>query len=84
MKMTHPLTSAVYESEADGSVRVTDTDGRQGWFRADGHHLRGELRSADPHILDWVGGRQAKRQGGRLRLAAPTDRAASDAGSSPS
>lgn len=68
MKLVHPLTSAVYESEDDGSVRVTETDGRQGWFTPKGEHLRGEVRSADPHIVDWVGGRQATKQSGRLRL----------------
>lgn len=68
MKMVHPLTSAVYEDEEDGSVRVTETDGRQGWFTPQGDHIRGEVRSADPHIIDWVGGRQARKQTGRLRL----------------
>lgn len=68
MKMVHPLTSAVYEDEEDGSVRVTETDGRQGWFTPLGDHIRGEVRSADPHIIDWVGGRQARKQTGRLRL----------------
>ena len=68
MKMVHPLTLAVYEDEEDGSVRVTETDGRQGWFTPLGDHIRGEVRSADPHIIDWVGGRQARKQTGRLRL----------------
>ncbi|HET9078483.1 MAG TPA: hypothetical protein VFN68_16220 [Acidimicrobiales bacterium] len=68
MRMVHPLTSAVYESQDDGSVRVTDTEGRQGWFTPQGDYLRGQLRAADPHIIDWVGGRQAKRLSGRLRL----------------
>ena len=68
MKMVHPLTSAVYEDEEAGSVRVTETDGRQGWFTPLGDHIRGEVRSADPHIIDWVGGRQARKQTGRLRL----------------
>jgi len=73
--MVHPLTSAVYESDEDGSVRVTDTEGRQGWFTAQAEYIRGELRAADPHIVDWVGGRQAKRASSRLqsrvRAAAP-------------
>lgn len=68
MRMVHPLTSAVYESEADGTVRVTEKDGRQGWFTPQGDHVRGELLSADPHIIDWVGGPQARKQTGRLRL----------------
>jgi hypothetical protein len=68
MKMTHPLTAAVYEREDDGTVRVTETDGRQGWFTAQGDYVRGEVQAADPHITDWVGGRQATKQTGRLRL----------------
>jgi hypothetical protein len=78
MKMKHPLTAAVYEDEADGSVRVTETDGRQGWFSVDGRYLRGEVRAADPHILDWVGGRKAKRQLGRLRLGSENATTATD------
>lgn len=68
MRLVHPLTSAVYERQDDGSVLVTEVDGRQGWFSAVGEHLRGELRAADPHIIDWVGGRQATKLTGRLRL----------------
>lgn len=68
MRMVHPLTSAVYERQDDGSVLVTDPDGRQGWFTSQGEYIRGDLRAADPHIIDWVGGRQAKKLSGRLRL----------------
>ena len=68
MKMVHPLTSAVYERQDDGSVLVTETDGRCGWFTPEGDYIRGEVRAADPHIIDWVGGRQAKKLSGRLRL----------------
>jgi len=75
MRMVHPLTAAVYESEADGSVRVTTTDGVEGWFSPDGQYLRGELRAADPHIIDWVGGRQARKVSGRLRLNQQTENA---------
>lgn len=70
MRMVHPLTSAVYERQDDGSVLVTDTEGHQGWFTSQGDHIRGDLRAADPHIIDWVGGRQAKKMSGRLRLNA--------------
>jgi hypothetical protein len=73
MRMVHPLTSAVYESQDDGSVLVTDLEGRQGWFTPEGDHLRGELKAADPHIIDWVGGRQAKKVTGRLRLNQSAD-----------
>jgi hypothetical protein len=73
MKMVHPLTSAVYEADEDGSVRVTDPDGRQGWFTPQAEYIRGEIRAADPHIVDWVGGRQAKRASSRLQRRATTN-----------
>jgi hypothetical protein len=71
--MVHPLTSAVYERQDDGSVLVTEQDGRQGWFTAQGEHIRGEVKFADPHITDWVGGRQAAKRSGRLRLNSSTE-----------
>jgi len=54
MKLKHPITSAEYELLEDGTVRVVDVEGREGRFDATGRHLDGELRSADPHIIDWV------------------------------
>jgi hypothetical protein len=54
MKLRHPITAAEYELLEDGSVRVVDTEGREGRFDATGRHLEGELRTADPHIVDWV------------------------------
>lgn len=54
MKLKHPLTSAEYELLDDGTVRVVEVDGREGRFDATGRHLDGELRIADPHIIDWV------------------------------
>ncbi len=68
MRMVHPMTQAVYEAEPDGSVRVTEADGRQGWFTSKAEHLRGEVLIADPHIVDWVGGPQAKRMNSRHRF----------------
>ncbi len=83
MKVVHPLTSAVYESEGDGTVRVTEADGRQGWFTPQAEYLRGEVRAADPHIVDWVGGRQAKKQSGRLRLNTTSATNSADTTASP-
>lgn len=54
MRITHPITAAVYELVEDGSVRVVDVEGREGHFDKTGRHLSGELRIADPHIIDWV------------------------------
>ena len=63
MKVTHPLSGATYERTEEGLVHVTDRDGNEGVFTADGRHVSGELRSADPHVLDWVGGRQTTGMG---------------------
>jgi hypothetical protein len=57
-KMRHPLTGALYERRDDGLVRVEDRDGKVGLFHADGRWAEGELRFADPHVCDYVGGRR--------------------------
>jgi hypothetical protein len=60
VKVTHPISGATYERlDDDGRVQVTDRDGITGVFSADGRHISGDLKFADPHVLDWVGGRQA-------------------------
>lgn len=56
--MRHPMTGAHYERQDDGLVRVEEEDGRHGLFFPDGRWHSGELRFADPHVLDFVGGRR--------------------------
>ncbi len=56
MKLRHPLTRAIYETQSDGLVRVTEENGASGVFHPDGRWCSGELRDADPHLLGWVGG----------------------------
>lgn len=52
----HPLKNQTYELLADGTVRVEDHDQHKaGIFRADGRWIEGELKYADPHLLEWVG-----------------------------
>lgn len=58
-KLEHPLTRGVYESQDDGLVKVTE-DGKQGVFDLTGRWRSGELRHADPHMILWVGGPEAK------------------------
>jgi hypothetical protein len=50
MKLRHPLSGCVYEDLGDGTVCVTDPEGRRGWFQPDGTWLRGELRAADAPV----------------------------------
>jgi NAD(P)-dependent dehydrogenase (short-subunit alcohol dehydrogenase family) len=70
MKLRHPQTGAIYETVADGLVRVTDEAGRSGLFHSDGRWNAGELRQADPHFLGWVGGPTLEAAGGTSSRAA--------------
>jgi len=71
LKLRHPLSGAIYETHDDGLVRVSH-EGRTGFFRPDGSHVRGELRHADPHLAGWVGGPQLPSR----RAAPPRRRSA--------
>lgn len=53
----HPFTRALYEQddEREGAVRVSDGE-RWGRFDAQGRHLEGEIREADPQLCGWVAG----------------------------
>ncbi|HEY2834704.1 MAG TPA: hypothetical protein VGJ14_19965 [Sporichthyaceae bacterium] len=53
-RLEHPFSAAVYAGLADGRVEVTK-DGRTGIFAMDGSWLSGELRTADPELIRWVG-----------------------------
>lgn len=55
-KLRHVLSGATYESHEPGLIRV-DHNGVVGIFREDGSWVSGELRSADQHMCNWVGGR---------------------------
>lgn len=56
MKLRHALSGAIYADCGDGTVLVTDPEGSEGLFKADGSWLEGELRQADPELLVFVGG----------------------------
>jgi hypothetical protein len=73
MKLTSALTGATYERTEDGLVLVTEKDGRTGLFQADGRHVSGELRYADPHMIDWLAMPQAQGMGRLAALAASAD-----------
>lgn len=66
MKLVHPKTKVTFEEQDDGLVLVTEPDGKTGMFRVDGTHVSGEVRYADPHMVDWVGGRKPANPMGRL------------------
>jgi hypothetical protein len=53
-QLRHPLTGNTYEVGDDGQVLVTDGAGRRGTFNRDGAWVRGELRTADPELCQWI------------------------------
>ena len=52
----HPLSGAIYGLDDDGNIEVTK-DGRRGTFNSSGVWLGGEIKSADPHLCQWIGNR---------------------------
>ncbi len=54
----HPLSGAVYDLEADGTVRVQAKDGSIGTFDKNGNWLDGDVKQADPHLCLWIGGKE--------------------------
>ena len=61
-KLRHALTGAIYDRTAEGLVQV-EHDGKTGLFHPDGRWHSGELKSADIHLLLWVGGRELPGRG---------------------
>lgn len=56
----HPVRDEYYELLDDGLVRVSnEAETHVGVFAADGTWQSGDLKYADPHMLQWVGGLQA-------------------------
>ena len=53
----HPLSGATYDLEDDSTI-VVEKDGKSGRFGLDGRWISGEVRSADPHLCQWVGGKR--------------------------
>lgn len=56
-EMQHPLSGHVYGLDQHGFV-IVEKHGRSGRFRADGQWVDGEIRTADPELCQWIGGRQ--------------------------
>ncbi len=53
-RLEHPFSGAVYTALEDGRVEVTKGDAR-GVFDLRGEWVEGDLRSADPEMIRWVG-----------------------------
>ena len=51
----HPYDKTEYRLQGDGTVLVRDPiNGIEGVFDVAGHHLSGDLRWADIHMIRWV------------------------------
>ena len=84
-KMRHPLSGAIYDVQDDGCVLVTNKDGRSGKFTEGGVWLEGDLGESDPHMCQWLAGRQLDYDDAawqRRRGSANGDRAAAPSGGS--
>jgi hypothetical protein len=52
---TSAIDGRVYTRQADGTVAVHDpATGKSGRFRGNGRWIEGEIRDADPHMIDFV------------------------------
>jgi hypothetical protein len=51
----HPLSGALYDLTADGTIEVTK-DGRSGTFTQHGVWVAGDIKQADPHLCLWIAG----------------------------
>ncbi len=52
----HPLSGAIYGLDDDGNVKVTKDD-LWGTFNSSGVWQAGAIKSADPHLCQWIGNR---------------------------
>jgi hypothetical protein len=53
-RLEHPFSGAIYSGLDDGRVEVSK-DGRTGIFDMYGNWVSGQLRTADPELIRWVG-----------------------------
>ncbi|MEO0549698.1 MAG: aromatic ring-hydroxylating dioxygenase subunit alpha [Pseudomonadota bacterium] len=53
----HALTGHVYERLEEGRVKVTHPNGKTGIFDDRANYIEGEVKSADPQICNWFGGK---------------------------
>jgi len=54
-QLRHPISGALYSLEPDGNVKV-ENNGAVGHFTPLGRHVSGEIRQADPHLVQWLAG----------------------------
>jgi nitrite reductase/ring-hydroxylating ferredoxin subunit len=57
-RLKHPMSGLVYERIAEDVVEVTDAKGQASRFAQDGSWISGPMTQADPHMCNWIGGRQ--------------------------
>jgi hypothetical protein len=62
----HPLSGATYDLMDDGTVRVVTRDGRSGRFDQHATWLSGDARQADPHLCQWIAGKELPNRSRRV------------------
>ena len=55
--MKHMLSGHTYNRIEEDRVEVVAPDGRRGMFNEKAEHLNGDVKSADPQMCSWVGGK---------------------------
>lgn len=55
----HPLSKHLYKRLEENRVEVSLPSGKSGIFDMEGNYIEGELKSADTHMCNWVGGKIA-------------------------
>lgn len=68
--LRHPIRNESYELLENGTIRVVNHDlGLEGIFAGNGTWLSGDLRFAEKHMVEWVGGAHTARRIAASRAA---------------
>lgn len=54
----HPLSGATYDLAPDATTVTVERDGKSGRFDTEGRWIDGDIRTADPHLCQWIGGQR--------------------------
>jgi phenylpropionate dioxygenase-like ring-hydroxylating dioxygenase large terminal subunit len=56
----HAISGHVYRRIEEDRVELTLPNGKQGIFNMESDYISGEVKSADPHMCNWIGGKIGK------------------------
>lgn len=55
-RFRHPMNGHIYERVELGRVKIIDLDGNESLFDDEATHIDGNIKQADPHLCQWIGG----------------------------